>query len=543
MFENWKVKDTLLLGYAVPLVLFGGFSAIVHINTSKTIDTFDQVNKSHNTNLMTDDAVLRMSLMARQVRGYLLVGNSENALAAFEREKNKFDKDLNDIQNLIKDQRDNPQLQKYKRMLELASQFDALARKTFSTVDAGKQKEAVDTYLPASKIILGEFDKLNTEITDKIQDESKKDTDNTKKTLDFISLTSIILPLIALGIALTLAYLITQKIASKIAVVANVAEKISEGDLTSQIPAIEADDEIGKLQQSFQVMNQSLNSLIRRIQESGISITTSATQIAASGKQLEATMTEQVASTNEVAATAKEISATSSQLVKTMDEVEAKSQSTAQAAGVSQKELISMEKSMRQLADATTIISAKLGVINEKASSINSIVTTITKVADQTNLLSLNAAIEAEKAGEYGTGFAVVAREIRRLADQTAVATLDIENMVKDMQGAVSTGVMEMDKFSKQVESGVDDVRNIGTKLESIIQEVQTLTPQFQDVSNSMEGQSHGALQISQTMVQLSEASSQTAQSLREVNGAISQLNNAAQNLHQEIARFRVNSN
>jgi methyl-accepting chemotaxis protein WspA len=199
-----------------------------------------------------------------------------------------------------------------------------------------------------------------------------------------------------------------------------------------------------------------------------------------------------------------------------------------------------MEKTMRTLADATATISAKLGVISEKANNINSIVSTITKVADQTNLLSLNAAIEAEKAGEYGTGFAVVAREIRRLADQTAVATLDIENMVKEMQGAVSTGVMEMDKFTKEVERGVEDVQNIGMKLESIIEQVQTLTPRFQQVSNSVEAQSQGAVQISEAMTQLSEASSQTALSLREINGAIGNLNDAASGLRAEISRFKV---
>jgi len=86
---------------------------------------------------------------------------------------------------------------------------------------------------------------------------------------------------------------------------------------------------------------------------------------------------------------------------------------------------------MKQLAEATTSISSKLSVISDKAGNINSVVTTINMVADQTNLLSLNAAIEAEKAGEYGLGFAVVAREIQRLADQTALATRDIETMVK----------------------------------------------------------------------------------------------------------------
>src|SRR5215211_7523474 len=117
-----------------------------------------------------------------------------------------------------------------------------------------------------------------------------------------------------------------------------------------------------------------------------------------------------------------------------------------------------MDQMMRQLSASTTSISAKLSAIQQKAASINLAVTTITKVADQTNLLSVNAAIEAEKAGEYGLGFLVLAREIRRLADQSAVATLDIERMVKEMQYSVSAGVMEMDKFTDQVRQGVGEV-------------------------------------------------------------------------------------
>src|SRR6266699_6172202 len=100
-----------------------------------------------------------------------------------------------------------------------------------------------------------------------------------------------------------------------------------------------------------------------------------------------------------------------------------------------------------------------LTAIQERAHDITTVVTTITKVADQTNLLSLNAAIEAEKAGEYGLGFAVVATEIRRLADQTAVATFDIEQMVKEILSAVSAGVMGMDKFSEEVRRGMQDVQ------------------------------------------------------------------------------------
>jgi methyl-accepting chemotaxis protein WspA len=347
-------------------------------------------------------------------------------------------------------------------------------------------------------------------------------------------------PLTAIIFGFYFSTTIAKPLGAKIVGVVRVAEKISSGDLTTPVRVTETQDEIGRLTVAFAQMTQKLNSLIRQVQHSGIQITSSTTEIAASGKQLEATVTEQVASTNQVVATAKEIAATSGELVKTMDQVGELAGQTAIAAGTGQQEIVRMENTMRQLANATASISSKLGVISEKANNINSVVTTITKVADQTNLLSLNAAIEAEKAGEYGTGFAVVAREIRRLADQTAIATLDIESMVKDMQSAVSTGVMEMDKFTTEVSRGVEDVRTISGQIGKIIERVQGLTPRFDAVTKGMEDQSEGAQQISDAMVQLSEASRQTAQSLRDTNRAIEQLNEAAQGLQREISFFKV---
>jgi methyl-accepting chemotaxis protein WspA len=277
--------------------------------------------------------------------------------------------------------------------------------------------------------------------------------------------------------------------------------------------------------------------LARQIQRSVVQITTSATQIAASGKELEATVAEQLASTNEVTATAHQIAATSINLVQTMDLVAGMAQATAHAANDSQDELVLMEGVMRQLTEATTSISSKLGVMNSKAGNINNVVVTITKVADQTSILSLNAAIEAEKAGEYGAGFAVVAREIRRLANQTAVATLEIEQIVKDMQAAVTVGVMEMDKFNKSVIDSVDRVSKISNQVGDVISKVQGLPPRFEQVGHSIEEQSEGAQQISEAMGQLSQASEQTADALRETNNALDQLDDAARGLQTAITR------
>lgn len=195
---------------------------------------------------------------------------------------------------------------------------------------------------------------------------------------------------------------------------------------------------------------------------------------------------------------------------------------------------------MRGVMEAAGSVNAKLAILNEKATNINQVVSTITKVADQTNLLSLNAAIEAEKAGEYGRGFAVVATEIRRLADQTAVATYDIEQTVKEIQSAVSAGVMGMDKFSEEVRRGMRDVQQVGTQLSQIITEVQTLAPRFQMVNEGMQTQATGAEQITQALSQLSEAAQQTAESLRQSSQAIDDLTLVANQLRTGVSRFKI---
>ncbi|MEM6868815.1 MAG: CHASE3 domain-containing protein [Cyanobacteria bacterium P01_C01_bin.121] len=347
-----------------------------------------------------------------------------------------------------------------------------------------------------------------------------------------------ILTIIGLGLLILWATnrIIQQSIEKALAA----AESVATGDLTHPIE-ITSDDSIGKLLGAIKNMTRSLNDLISEVSESGIQVTRSATQISSSSRQLEATMTQQAASTSEITVTAQEIATTADELARTVEQVATMANGTATVAGDGQQQLTQMETTIRQLAQATESIAAKLGLINDKANNINNVVTTITKVAEQTNLLSLNAAIEAEKAGEYGAGFAVVSREIRRLADQTAVATLEIENMVQDMQSAVSTGVMEMDKFSQNINQGVSDVQTISSQINLIIEQIKGLTPQFEMASKGMDTQSQRGQQIRVAMEQLNDTSQQTFGAMQESNQSISQLNQVVQNLQQEISRFKVN--
>jgi len=312
-----------------------------------------------------------------------------------------------------------------------------------------------------------------------------------------------------------------------------------KADLTRRLRVIRM-DEVGDVSTKFNLFMNNLLTLVRRVQHSGIQVTSSATAIASTSKQLERTIHDFGSFTNEVGTTAKEIAATSQELVNTMKEVSKVATGTAELATAGQTNLVRMETTMSGMEEASVQISSRLAVISEKAANITTVVTTITKIADQTNLLSLNASIEAEKAGEYGLGFAVVAREIRRLADQVALATLDIEQMVKEMKSAVSAGVMEMDKFSEEVRRDVEDVRSIGGQLTQIIDQVQTLLPQFEAVHEGVEAQAEGAGQISNSMVQLSDAVEQTTHSLSETNRVVVELNESAKDLQKEVSGFKV---
>ncbi|HIJ36715.1 MAG TPA: methyl-accepting chemotaxis protein, partial [Deltaproteobacteria bacterium] len=359
---------------------------------------------------------------------------------------------------------------------------------------------------------------------------------------------SFIVILFQVALYLLIALFIIRRICGPIARLTEVAQEIAAGDIAGASRSLSTigrkigarKDETGRLHHAFAEMSSSLNSLFGQVQQSGAQITSSSAQIAASSRQLETTMTEQAASTKQASVSSKQISETAGNLVETMSGVAHAASETAKLAESGQMGLEAMEASMQAVLGGTDSVSGKLSGIRENASRISTIVTTITKVADQTNLLSLNAAIEAEKAGEYGRGFSVVANEIRRLADQTSVAVLDIEEIVNNMELSVTEGAKEMELFTQEVRSGVDKISRFGRQLEGIMNKVQTLRPGFEAVNAAMETQSENASQISETMEQLTITTHDTLESLREFNLATEYLKEAATGLQDEVSRFKV---
>ena len=345
--------------------------------------------------------------------------------------------------------------------------------------------------------------------------------------------------LIAVIAAVLCGFLLLRAIMSPMQRIVKILDVMRSGDLSKRLN-LDRKDEFGAVETGFNDMMTELTALVSQAQRSSVQVTTSVTEIAATSKQQQATATETAATTTEIGATSREIAATSRDLVRTMTEVTSAADQASILAGSGQQGLSRMEDTMHQVMGAADLVNAKLAILNEKAGNINQVVVTIVKVADQTNLLSLNAAIEAEKAGEYGRGFAVVATEVRRLADQTAVATYDIEQMVREIQSAVSAGVMGMDKFSEEVRRGMFEVQQVGEQLSQIIHQVQALAPRVLMVNEGMQAQATGAEQINHALVQLGDASSQTVESLRQASFAIDELSQVAVGLRSGVSRFKV---
>jgi methyl-accepting chemotaxis protein len=362
------------------------------------------------------------------------------------------------------------------------------------------------------------------------------------------------LSLLSVGLAVGLLLMIVRNATRPLARVAEIAGEIAGGELqraearlaesevkellgVAIIPA-DARDEVWQMFRAFRTMTHGLASLLGEVRSSGSQVSGSANTMAAAVRQLEATVAEQASSTNSVAATSNQIYATVKSLAKTMDTVTEMAAEASQLADSGMHGLAGINTAMDSLLDTTSEVSRILRSIQEQSGEITAVITTITKIANRTNLLSLNAAIQAEKAGEHAAGFSVVAVEIRRLADQTSVAALEIEESIQRMRGAVEEGVETVEQYAGQARSSSDTIAGITGDLGRLLEYTQKLEPHFADVNSGMQVQSEGAGHITASMQELNEAASQTRDSLAGFRQVTEQMRGAVAGLEREVARF-----
>ncbi len=344
-----------------------------------------------------------------------------------------------------------------------------------------------------------------------------------------------------LGLALVIMILVwlANLLRRRLDSISKLTDRVAEGDLTVDLSA-KSSDEIGKLERAIGDMVLSLDILVGKVKKASRHIEMTSAELASGSNRQEQAVNDLASSATEITVSAKEISATARELLGTMKDLTRTAEETASLAGAGHEGLTNMAETMGAMMAATESASSQLALIGEKTGGIRDVVTTIVQVADQTNLLSINASVEANKAGKQGRGFAVIGRQIRLLADQTAVATLEIEQTMKRMGTALASCLGKMQSFATEAKATAGEVEQVCSQASRIIEQGRTLSTHFTVLTEGMKSQSDGARQISDAMVDLSEGVRQTADSLKDFRRARADLDNEVANLRREIARFKM---
>jgi methyl-accepting chemotaxis protein len=360
---------------------------------------------------------------------------------------------------------------------------------------------------------------------------------------------------LAVGIALALILRVSSILGWFLGQVVTVDGEIASGDLAMarirlQHPRVRgmlamansADgglrDELMILLRASERMTGTLDSVVQDVNQAGSRVNESVQQIAAAVLQLEATISEQAASTSEVSSTSTEILATARDLARTVDNVSRIAGNTATSADAGLSALQQIHATMDKLTAATEGLANNLQSISAKTRDVDEVIVAITKVANRTNLLSLNAAIEAERGSNGAGAFSIVSLEIRKLADQTAASALDIEALIKEMQSAVQAGVTAVEQHAQQTRWSSGAVNDLSTMLAAIIQNSREVAPQFEAVNSGMQAQAQAAGQITNAIAHLRDAAQQTRGSVEGFQSVAGAMRAAAGELARAMGRF-----
>lgn len=315
--------------------------------------------------------------------------------------------------------------------------------------------------------------------------------------------------------------------------------KFAEGDLTVSLQA-EKDDDIGKLYTGFQRAVATIRSMIERVSEAVVSVSSASAEISSSTEQMAAGAQEQTSQASEVAGSVEEMTKTileNSRNATATTETARQAREAAQQGGKVVEETV---VGMRRIASVVRKSAQTVQELGKSSDQIGEIISVIDDIADQTNLLALNAAIEAARAGEQGRGFAVVADEVRKLAERTTKATKEIAQMIKKIQEDTRGAVSSMEEGTQEVDSGIKLADQAGLALREIVEISQKVTDMVSQIAAASEEQSSASEIISKNVEAISAVTQQTAQGTQQIARAAEDLNRLTENLQGLIGNFRL---
>ncbi len=317
-------------------------------------------------------------------------------------------------------------------------------------------------------------------------------------------------------------------------------EKFANGDLSVSVIAENSDDEIGQLFSGFNRAVQNIKQMIINVHEAVQAAASASNQISASSEELAAGAQEQSAQASEVASAIEEMATTIMETTKNLTAATSNAKYAGTVANDGGKDVEDTIKGMGRIAEVVKKAAETVEKLGASSDQIGEIILVIDEIADQTNLLALNAAIEAARAGEHGRGFAVVADEVRKLAERTTNATKEIAVMIKQIQLDTHGAVESISTGKIEVETGKELAGKADNSLRLIIGSSKKVVDDITQVASASEEQSSAAEQISRSIEGINNVTQETAQGTQQIAKAAEDLNRLTENLQNLINAFKL---
>jgi methyl-accepting chemotaxis protein len=542
MLQNTKIITRLLIGFGLVLLLLTGVAGGGIWSMIRMSRGIEDIKEAYQTVEYSQRLRANVNQMRRFEKDIFLNIESTDKVANYRKQYDevvdRYNKRFDELTKLTRDAQEKELIDKIKQdFTAYHTGFTAV----YDQIKAGKitNKDVANHQMEQVKDRIHEVETLVLQLADKNAKDAGEELaagDAARKR----TVTIIAFMLIgAIGAAVFICFAISRSIIVPVNQLAAQADRLADGDLTVQI-AVEGEDEIGQLAGAFRRMAQNLSKAISQISQSAMQVASASSQLQSTAGEI-ANGAEQVASQSTSVATAsEEMSATSGDIAMNCQMAAETSNRASDMARSGVEVVRETIEGMERIAGQVRAAAKTVEDLGARSDQIGAIIGTIEDIADQTNLLALNAAIEAARAGEQGRGFAVVADEVRALAERTTRATREIGDMIKAIQGETKGAVAAMEEGVAQVEKGTASSMKSGDALATIMEQINDVNMQVNQIATAAEEQTATTSEITGNIHQITDIVQRTSQGAAETAAASSDLSRESEQLQRLVGQFRL---
>ncbi len=420
--------------------------------------------------------------------------------------------------------------------------LDIAEKQYVPMLETGDSKKAVDLLVQVGRPRYLAHEEAVNQLLAALKEAESNQEKSAALTIHSRTVVMLGLGLTIIAIVVLCGWLIIRGITGPLKETVDVLEKVAEGNLTTRLE-LDSKDELGQ-------MSEALNHTIEKIGAALQSITLGAERLASASEEISASATQQAAGsdtqkdqTHQVATAMTEMSSTVVQISENSSKAAEAARKASETAREGGKIVEQTLAKMREIANSVGDTARKVEALGKSSNQIGQIIGVIDDIADQTNLLALNAAIEAARAGEQGRGFAVVADEVRKLAERTSKATKEIATMIQSIQQETKSAVVAMESGMKQVEAGVETTTQAGSSLHEIIQSAEQVGDMVTHIATAATEQSSATEEVNASIEQIAKITAETAEGSQQSAKACHDLSSLALDLQNVVSQFKIETN